>query len=211
MNNRFTILHILALTLFSILPLGAKDFKVLYISSVDAVSIEGAVLSVGDVFSDKAVLKWKDEKQVMKASDTETQKQYIIPANSLEGKKSFSLSDFFLLAKPLASRNGEYNTLQELSSLFQGQLVIDGSLCIQTAVPQDETHYFYLACQFPCGTINKAIEPHDGVLVISVDSLFRVDGEPVEPFITESSLYYYDAGNETSTAISSGFAIVPVP
>lgn len=210
MKNSISVFGFLVLTLFCTIPLGAKDFKVLYVSSVDAVSVDDSVLSVGDVFSDQQVLIWKDEKQVIKVSDTETQKQYIISACRVEGKKSFSLSDYFLLAKPLASRNGEYNTLQELCSLFRDQLIIDGTLRIQTTIAQDATHFFYLACQFPYGIINKAIEPQEGVLVISADAVFRVDGEPVEPLATEASLFYYNADTETSTMVSSGFIIIPV-
>lgn len=210
MKNKITVLSFLVLAFFCAIPLGAKDFKVLYTSSIDAVSIGDSILYVGAVFSDQAVLNWKDEKQVLKVSDTETQKQYIISACRVRGKKDFSLSDYFLLAKPLASRNGEYNTLQELSSLFRDQLIIDGVLRIQTAIPQDATHFFYLACKFPCGIVNKAIETQEGVLLISANAVFRVDGEPVEPLATEASLYYYNADSETSTMVSSGFIIVPV-
>ena len=188
----------------------AGEYKVLYVSSPDAVSIDGKILLVGDIFSDKDNLIWKDERQVIKASDTETHKQYIICAKSMEGKKSFSLSDYFLLTKPLASRSGEHNTLQGLSTFFQGEIIVDRHLVIPTYVRQDETHFFFLACEFPEETVNKAIPPVEGCLVLCAESIFKVDGKPVTPVATEAALYYYDAEKETSTCVSSGFLIVPV-
>ena len=188
----------------------ARDFKVLYVSAPDAVFVDGKALAVGDVFSDQARLVWKDDCQVLKASDTQTHKQFIICAKSVEGKKSFSLSDYFLLTKPLASRDGEHNTLQGLSTLFQGEVIIDGHLVIPTYIRQDETHFFFLTCDFPGETVNKAIAPVQGCLVLCAESIFKIDGEPVPPVATKASLYYYDSNEETSVCVSSDFLIVPV-
>ena len=187
-----------------------RNFKILYVSSPDAVSTGGKPLCTGDIFSDNDSLIWKDGKQVIKVSDMDTKKQYIICPKNVTARNSFSLSDYFFLTKPLASRSGRNDTLQELSTLFQGDVVIDNHLVIPTSVKQDSNHFFYLACQFPEGNVNKAIPPTDGYLVLCCGTIFKVDGIAIPPYATQASLYYYDAEKKTSICVSRDFTVVPV-
>lgn len=210
MKNR-TILVSFLFCLLSAIPAAAMNFRILYVSSPKAVSIDGVTGQVGTVFADNAVLSWSDDKQVIKVEELESGKQFIICARSVEGKGSFSLADYFFLMKNLASRTGRYDSFSEMASFFTGMIEIDGSLSIPTGIPQDNDRFFYLACRFPDGDINKAITPGDGALLLSIEEIFKVDGNPIDPYITEAALYYYDRQAETSTCISPSFFIVPVP
>ena len=125
-----------------------NNYKILYLTSNEAVSINGKRGEVGDIFSDSSILVWLDHRQVMKVSDVDTNEQYIICAQSVEGKKEYSLSDYFFLEKKLSSRNGEYKTLQDLSYYFRDIVLIDSKVSIPTSILQDDTHFFYLVCHF---------------------------------------------------------------
>lgn len=190
-----------------------KDFKVLYVSAKDAVTVDGYAVKVGDIISETSNLVWRDEGQVIKVTDLESFKQFIICAKSVEGKKSYCMADYFLLTKTLSSRDGDYNSLQELSSFFQGLIPVDGQLVVRTNVPQDKRHFFYLTCQFDGYRegVNKALAPHPGELILPVESIFQVDGQPVDVRVIEVSLHYYDTLKETSVCVSPSFLLVPVP
>ena len=210
MKNRIILLSFF-LCVISAIQLNAMNFRILYVSSPKAVCINGLEGKVGTVFADNAVLSWSDDKQVIKVEEQESGKQFIICARSVEGKKSFSLTDYFFLMKNLASRTGRYDSFSEMASFFTGMIERDGQLSIPTNIPQGDDKFFYLACHFPEGIINKAISPREGELLLSIEEIFRIDGHPQNPYITEATLYYYDRKAETSTCISPSFFIVPVP
>ena len=206
-----TILLSFLLFIISAVSATAMSFRILYVSSPEAVRINGVKGQVGTVFADNAVLSWSDDKQVIKVEELESRKQFIICARSVDGKKSFSLADYFFLMKNLASRTGRYDSFSEMASFFKGMIEIDGQLSVPTSIPQDEDRFFYLACHFPEGDINKAVTPQEGSLLLSTDEIFKIDGIPLVPYITEAALYYYDRQAEKSTCISPSFFIVPVP
>ena len=206
-----TILLSFLFSVIAALPMTAMSFRILYVSSPEAVKINGTAGKVGSVFADNAVLSWSDDKQVIKVEELESRKQFIICARSVEGKASFSLADYLFLTKKLASRTGRCDSFSEMAIFFTGMIEIDGKLSIPTNIPQDDNRFFYLACHFPEGTVNKAITPEKDSLSLSTGEIFRVDGVPLVPYITEAALYYYDRQAETSTCISPSFFIVPVP
>ena len=166
MKNRIILLSFF-LCVISAIQLNAMNFRILYVSSPKAVCINGLEGKVGTVFADNAVLSWSDDKQVIKVEEQESGKQFIICARSVEGKKSFSLTDYFFLMKNLASRTGRYDSFSEMASFFTGMIEIDGQLSIPTNIPQGDDKFFYLACHFPEGIINKA---NDIALMTNVTS-----------------------------------------
>lgn len=192
------------------LPAQAKDYKILYLSPNGTVLINGEKAHVATVFSDDSIISWSDDRQVMKVADVLSRKQYVVCARSIEGKKEFTLSDYFFLSKTMASRGGICDSFADLSSYFQGIVPVDSVLVLSTRIPQDDSHFFYLKCRFRDEEVNKAIPPRHGYLVLSVSSIFMVDGEPVPIEATEASLYYYDSEEETSLCVSPSFLLAPV-
>lgn len=200
--------YLLALLAAATLSASAADYKILMLNT-PTITIGGRQLSRGDTFSDRAVISWQSDRQAMKAMNTATLQQRLFVSADFERVKARTLGTYLSGRKHLSSRDGELSTPAALGTYLDDTFFFTDSITIQTAMPTDAQHFFYISYPYAGETINKLIPNRDGAFTVSAD-IFTIDGRPIPPFETDLAVYYLDQQAEKLTLITRRMRVVLV-
>lgn len=179
----------------------AQQYKILYLNTA-FITIGEKKCQLGDVFDKKDVIKWQDEKQVMKVEDLSNNEQYVISPRLL-GQKATSntIAAYINVRKSMASRSGEMKQQYELAQFFSIPIDLDKEWRVGFILNEPDAIY-YIEYEYEGESINKKINYKDGELYITKQELYQIDGIDIPQKPITAKLYYYNPLEKTSQFLS---------
>ena len=189
----------------------AGNYKILYLNS-SQIKIDNAFASVGKIFSDKAVIKWSEERQAMKVIDIDTHKRYLIVAKLEDGNEQTAY-DILMRNKHLSTHDGG-NEIQDkylkLEMSIADEYDLLDSIEIPTELKGDDKHYFLGSYRYGDTRLTKKLEYKENIIVID-KSLFLVDGKSLEPRDITLRISYVNGNAEIPVFIKDNIEILIIP
>lgn len=183
-------------------------YKILFLNR-PSVCIGTKTLKENDTFKDNENIYWsKRGRTVMKVAGVNSHKHYVIASDMQKKTTRKDLVAYLVFNKHLSTRQGKKMTPIELKEyLIQDQILID-SLCFETTITTDDTHYFYASYTYKGELINKRLSGENGQLRIDYN-IFVIDGQRITPFDVCLGIYYYDEKKEESILIGDDIKLIP--
>lgn len=188
----------------------ASNYKILFLNS-DRILINGKPAKIGDVFNDKAVIKWSQERQAIKAINTKTNKRYLFVARLSEGKE--------LTVEQILTRNMHLSTHEDatttdniiqLKSELEDSYDLLDTIEVSTKLKQDNSHFFLCTYQYGNTKFVKKLKCDKERLVID-KNIFWVDGKKLDPRDIVISISYVNGVPETPIFIKKFIEITIIP
>lgn len=198
---------IIALVLSSIPFTINSSLRIIFINT-PSITIGGKKLHVDDSFSEDAKIIWDNPRQAMKVVDSATGRQRLLTASQLKKNGANTVKDFLKGKKHLATRAGA--SIPDLRASLSSEFILLDSIRIDTSVPIDENRFFFISFPFNGESINKRIENHPGFFLITRD-IFKIDGNPIDPFDTDITVYYMDKNDGNMTVVTESMHLDIVP
>jgi len=206
MRSLITVLLVVA-----VVRVQAQEYQVLLVKGEIILTSNGSVLKPGDKISENENIQFKTI-DAMAAVLSSEKGRYILKT----GNETSDQSDLIYVLKStvspvrggMSTRAGGINNSMDLKFYFaEAPYVWAGDLIrvmlSLNAFPMNEQHYFFIQYVLNGEVINKKLANDDDILIIDKNTLFRVDGNPVNPGdITSYRLYYFNAKNEESELIA---------
>lgn len=159
----------------------AQNLKILWLNHPQ-IWINGQLAKVGDVFNEKATIKWFRDKQAMKVMDIENGKRYLMVARPSE-KRELSVLEILTRINHL-STHGPEDEIQEsfdaLENSIQSQYDLLDSIAIPTDIPVNDNCYFLGSYKYGDTRITKRLKFVDKHIIID-KTLFNVDNKVLDP------------------------------
>jgi len=190
---------------FIVLTSGANNLKVFYINQGE-IWADGVSLKLNSLISSGARIRWEDDRQLFKVIDIETHKVTVVPAKTLITGKMTTISELLVQKQKLSSRNGIFMNIQDLKTFFNQSIALMNSICIETGVLLDDTHFFFLQFEHNGEIINKILPFKDNKFFLN-DDIYKIDGVPFNPVNITSKLCYYEVDEKRVTTIADSLTI----
>ncbi len=146
------------------------DYRILFLNTPD-IEIGGKALKVNDTFKDGAPIKWTSGRQAMKVVDTKTREKMVLLADDFSKANASSLEAY--LARTKAESGASATApMSSLASYLNKHFYLLGSLEIETGVPTDERHYFFISYSHSGHEITKAVPNDNGTFTITPGIFF---------------------------------------
>ncbi len=169
----------------------AGQYKILKMNHPQ-IMINNRLAKIGDVFNEKAVIKWQKDGQAMQVIDIDSNKRYVMVAKPTVPKEASMLN--------LLTRIGHLSTHHEVDTTMQSEFdklecSIESSydlfdtIEIPTKITVDESHYFLGTYRYGDARISKRLHHKNGNIIID-KSLFNVDDKKLEPRDIELTINY---------------------
>lgn len=194
---------------FIVLTAGANNLKVFYINQ-GKIWADGVSLKLNSLISSEARIRWEDDRQLFKVIDIETHKVTVVPAKTLITGKMTTISELLFQKQKLSSRNGIFMNIQDLKTFFNQSIALMNSICIETGVLLDDTHFFFLQFEHNGEIINKKLPFKDHFFYLN-DDIYNIDGIPFPPVNISSKLLYYEVDEMRVTTIADSMSILVEP
>lgn len=207
--NRLKSILLLQLLLLTIVQAG--NYKVLYLNS-HKISINGKSVKVGDVFTDKDIIKWTEDRQAMKVIDVETNKRYLFVAKLANGTEQTPY-DILTRNKHLSTHDDGVDTKNDILKLkmsIANEYDLMDSIELPTDLKVDSLHYFVVTYQYGDTKLAKRLKHKDNNIIID-KSIFFVDGEKLEPRDITLSISYVNGNPEMPVYIKGRIDMKVIP
>lgn len=202
--------YILSFVFISVVTLtSAENLKIVDINH-GFVHVNGKKLQKGNIFDSKDKIIWSDVNQIMKVVNMKTHKINIYAAQIFKVGKIATIDDLLFQKQSLSSRDGVLITAQDFAHFFNRDIALMNSFSVETGYTFDDNHFLFLQYDYRGETINKRLicTMHS---VQFCDSIFRIDGQPIEPVKLKARLYHYDTTSGQVTLLADKFVIHVTP
>lgn len=196
------------LMLFLMTFVSFGQYKILYITTPE-ISIGGKILKVGDEFSENAPIEWTTPRQAVKVLNLSDNTQKLIVAEKYKKTDSKNLKSYLLAEQQLSTRKGVALSTLELGLVLNDTFYLLDPVMVETKLPIDGSHFFFVTFEYNGETINKKLESQEDFLIFD-NSLFSIDGNPVPPGDLEMSVWYMDLENQNRTLVTDCMTLIPL-
>ena len=190
----------------------AVNYKILYVNS-QQIKVNGKVAKVGDVFTEKAIIKWSKDRQAMKVIDMNTKKRYLLTSKPTE-KKELTALDIMTRINHLSTHApGDESMMSDFDILeysIAPRYDLLDSIMIPTTLKVNENHYFLGSYKYGDTRISKRLNHKNGSIVID-KTLFHVDAKKLDPRDILLSIEYVIKNPNNGVMIKSNIEINVIP
>lgn len=198
-----------ALFLSVVSLISAENLKVLDINH-GTVRVNGKQLQKGSQFNSKAKIVWSDNKQIIKVINIESHKINIYAAQIFKVAQMSSIDELLFQKQRLSSRDGILMNVHDFANFFNCDIALMQSFSMETGYTFDDSHFLFLQYDYLGEKINKRLQCEMHTVLFN-DSIFYVDGKPIEKTVLTTKLFYYDVINEQITLLADNFTIHITP
>jgi len=175
--------------------------------------INGKPAKVGDVFDDKAIVRWSKERQAMRVFNLDKKKQILMVAHTVNPKGN-SITDILTANKHLSTHSTSSQTppslLRMLQHTFEKQYDLMDTIKINSPISLSDKKYFQASYYYGDSRITKKLNSNGGEVYID-RSIFNIDGKQLEPRDVEIDIDFVDETDSTFAFVCSGIEIYIVP
>lgn len=190
----------------------ADRYKILFMN-YPTLHINGKPAKVGDVFDDKAIVRWSKERQAMRVFNLDKKKQILMVAHTLNPKGN-SITDILTANKHLSTHSTSSQTppslLRMLQHTFEKQYDLMDTIKINSPISLSDKKYFQASYYYGDSRITKKLNSNGGEVYID-RSIFNIDGKQLEPRDVEIDIDFVDETDSTFAFVCSGIEIYIVP
>lgn len=190
----------------------ADRYKILFMN-YPTLHINGKPAKVGDVFDDKAIVRWSKERQAMRVFNLDKKKQILIVAHTVNPKGN-SITDILTANKHLSTHSTSSQTppslLRMLQHTFEKQYDLMDTIKINSPISLSDKKYFQASYYYGDSRITKKLNSNGGEVYID-RSIFNIDGKQLEPRDVEIDIDFVDETDSTFAFVCSGIEIYIVP
>ena len=190
----------------------ADRYKILFMN-YPTLHINGKPAKVGDVFDDKAIVRWSKERQAMRVFNLDKKKQILMVAHTVNPKGN-SITDILTANKHLSTHSTSSQTppslLRMLQHTFEKQYDLMDTIKINTPISLSDKKYFQASYYYGDSRITKKLNSNGGEVYID-RSIFNIDGKQLEPRDVEIDIDFVDETDSTFAFVCSGIEIYIVP
>jgi len=200
----------LMLTIFCVvLCLCARaDYRILFLNTPTIV-IGGKALKVNDTFEAGATIKWSVARQAMKVLDTQTGERRVFVADDFSKAKASSLQAYLSKTKSLSTDGPGMSPFSSLASYLNNDFYLLDALDIETGVPTDSRHYFFITYKDKGHELTKAVPNNNGIITLT-PGVFYFNGSMPSDHI-RVKVYYYDKNADKVTTVCDKMNIIVLP
>lgn len=188
------------------------DYRILYMNT-PTIEIGGKTMKVKDTFVPDAKIKWTSPKQAIKVLDTKTGEKRVLVADDFSQAKAQSAKaylDYVRRTKRLSTDSYIGKTaIKSLASYLNDRFYLLDNLEIETGVPTDANHYFFITYVHNGQEITKAVPNDKGVFTLT-PPVFSFNGSRPENEVTVK-VYYYDKTADRVTPVCTNMRVVILP
>lgn len=199
MKKLFPIIMVVSL----VTSVWADNYKILQMNT-KTIKIGSRIYKKGDVFSEDSTINWSNDKQALKAQNTETKKVQLFVADAFQKKQSKSIKDYYIKNNRLSARAFGLGEMVEI--LAETFYLLD-TIRIESPVPVDNTRYFYITFQDDGKDVRKSLPMLDDELLID-RSMFPRANKILE---TRVSMSYTCEGVDEDYLLTDSMRIIFVP
>lgn len=185
---------ILLLALMTATTITAARYKILYLN-FPKILINGKSAKVGDIFNEKATIRWTEERQAMKVIDLDSHRRYLMTAKPAE-KKELTAYDILTRNKHLSTHengveSGSAFDRLEASIEEEYDLLDQIEIKLPTGIVLDNKHYLQVSYEYGDTRLAKKLQVLKNQIIID-KTLFVVDGKRLDPRDVEITIDYID-------------------
>jgi len=193
----------------SVLSSSAENLKVIYINH-GKVWANGKQIRQNSIIDSEAEIRWEDNQQVVKVIGMASHKMSVIPAKILITGKMTTMSELIVQKQRLSSRKGIFLNMHDIKTYFSRPIALLNSICIETALLQDETHFFFLQYEYNGEIINKKLPCKDKCFYLN-DEIYKIDNIPFTPITLSTKLCYYEVEEKRVSTVVDNMIIKVEP
>lgn len=201
------LLFILLLSIGTLIS--AENLKVISVNH-GFVCVNGKKLEKGSVFESKDKIVWSDDSQVMKVVGLKSHKINIYAAQIFKVGKITTIDELLFQKQSLSSRDGVLMNAQDFARFFNRDIALMNSFSVETGYTFDDSHFLFLQYDYRGETINKRLICNMHSVQFN-DSIFLVDGQPIEPAKLKALLYHYDTTSGQVTLLADKLVLHVTP
>ena len=177
------VIMLLFLCLVTATTITAARYKILYLN-FPKIMINGKYAKVGDVFDEKAIIKWTEDRQAMKIVDIDSRKRYLMTSKPAE-KKELTAYDILTRNKHLSTHDngiegGSAFDRLEASIEEEYDLLDQIKIELPTGIALDKKHFFRVSYDYGDTRLTKKMRVQKKQIIID-KTLFVVDGKQLDP------------------------------
>lgn len=190
----------------------AASYKILKINH-NQIWISGKLVKVGDVFSDKDVIKWTKDWQAMKVINLTNHRRYLFVARPHEKREQTILEALTRINHLSTHDSNEQELTSEFDRLensISNSYDLFDVIEIPTAISVDESHYFIGSYKYGDTHITKRLNYQDGKIIID-KTLFHVDNKRLDPRDIELTIDYVVKTPNNAVYIKGGIELTIIP
>ncbi len=168
----------------------ADKYRILFMN-YPRLFVNGKPAKVGDVFDDKAIIKWAKERQAIKVLNLRTQKRLVM-ASKPTNKKVLTAYDILTQNKHLSTHGPGDEVLAPLKKLgnsIENEYDLLDTIAIPTEIHVNDTCYFVGSYLYGDTWLTKILKVERQQIIID-RTIFQVDGKKLEPRDIELTLEY---------------------
>lgn len=188
------------------------DYRILYMNT-PTIEIGGKTLKVKDTFRPDSKIKWTSPRQAIKVLDTETGEKRVLVADDFSKAKAQSAKaymDYVRKTKRLSTDSYAGKTpIKSLASYLNDRFYLLDTLEVETGVPTDANHYFFITYLHNGQEITKAVPNNKGVFTLT-PPIFSFNGSRPGREVTVK-VYYYDKTVDRVTPVCTNMRVVILP
>ena len=199
------------LFVFAFCPIYSQEYQVLHVKGKVIRESDGIALKPGDKITEKEKIRF-ETKESMAAVLNKEKGRYILKATGDTEQQNDLVYILKSTISPvrggMSSRAAGINNDLDFQLYFAQAPYVWAGEVLKIAVspaayPMDENRFFYIEYSFSGDWIGKKLEFENEFLIIEKESLFEIDGKPVDPEkVSDYTLYYYDTVTEESKKIT---------
>lgn len=182
------------------------EYKVIKVIGKIMYKQSGKAMSTGDVFRSSASLVFKSDNSRAAVISRVKGRFVLAPPSKAQ------TTNLVPAVNTISSRSGAIVNDLDVKRHFEGDYLIINEVAVPVSpqtFPQDEQHFFFLSYMYEGEKIMKKLGNRGEKLIINKSDVFSIDGEPIEPYDTEMTLYYRDAKSKENTKLSTFTMVVP--
>lgn len=171
-----------------------------------AITVGGKALHVNDIFPPSAPIRWTDDRQAIVVADTDSGGRMLVVAEQFRAADAATMRDYIEKKKtPSDAKPG----IEELKSVLAGRHYLLDTLAIETCVPTDSRHFFFISYPFTDHEVSKWVDNTDGTFTLH-KGLFPSGGLQDNGEILVK-VYFYDKTTGTVTPVCEKMTMVILP
>jgi len=182
------------------------EYKVIKVIGEITYKQSGQEMSTGDIFKSSASLVFKSDNSRAAVISRVKGRFVLAPPSKAQ------TTNLVPAVNTISSRSGAIVNELDVKRHFEGDYLIIDEVAVPVSpqtFPQDEQHFFFLSYMHEEEKIMKKLGNRGEKLVINKKEVFSIDGEQIDPFDTEMTLYYRDAKAKENTKLSTFSLVVP--
>ncbi len=180
------------------------DYRIVKMNT-PAIAVGGRTLHVNDIFSPSAPIRWTDDRQAIVVADTDSGTRMLVVA------EQFRAADASTMAQYIATlpESGEKPDLEELKSALAGRHYLLDTLAIETSVPTDSRHFFFISYPFTNHEISKWVDNNNGTFTLHT-GLFPSGGQQDNAEM-HLKIYFCDRTTGAVTPVCDRMTVIVLP